>query len=183
MWERLILPALLIVTVPASAAEQISDRHLVERVAEIIRTYPRYTIFDSVEVGVESDVVTLSGRVTTPAKKDEIVERVKKIDGVGAVVNDIGVLPVSQADNDLRYRVARAIYNHPVFWTYAQMPVPPIHIVVERGRITLTGVADTEVHRSLASSLAQVSGSLGVTNRIQIDERARSETPRMRRGF
>jgi hyperosmotically inducible protein len=67
--------------------------------------------------------------------------------------------------------VARAIYSHPMFWVYAQMPVPPIHIIVEHGRITLTGAADSEVQRSLATSLAQVSGSFGVTNRIKVDRR------------
>jgi hyperosmotically inducible protein len=112
----------------------------------------------------------LGGRVTTPLKKDEIARRVREVAGVEAVTNDIGVLPVSPADDDLRYRVARAIYNHPAFWAYAQLPVPPIHILVERGRITLTGTADTEVHRTLAASLAQVSGSFGVTNRIRIDK-------------
>jgi hypothetical protein len=67
--------------------------------------------------------------------------------------------------------VARAIYDHPMFWIYAQMPVPPIHIIVERGQITLTGSAETEVQRALAGSLAQVGGNFGVTNRIRVDRR------------
>jgi hyperosmotically inducible protein len=153
---------------PARAGAQISDRQLAERIAETIVTYPRYTVFDSIDINVENRVVVLSGRVTTPMKKDEIEKRVAKIDGIRSLTNDIGVLPVSQADDQLRLRVAHAIYNHPVFWTYAQMAVPPIHIIVERGRITLTGAAETEVQRSLATSLAQVSGSFGVTNRIKI---------------
>ena len=153
---------------PSRAAAQISDRQLAERVAEAIVTYPRYTVFDSIDIGVDNRVVTLTGRVTTALKKDDIEKRVAKIDGIRTLTNEIGVLPVSPADDDLRLRVAHAIYNHPVFWTYAQMAVPPIHIIVERGRITLTGAADTEVQRSLATSLAQVSGSFGVTNRIKI---------------
>ena len=104
-------------------------------------------------------------------KKDEIERRIQKIDGIRSMQSEIAVLPISPADDDLRYRVAHAIYNHPVFWVYAQMPVPPIHIVVERGRITLTGAAESEVQRSLATSLAQVSGSFGVTNRIRVEKR------------
>jgi hyperosmotically inducible protein len=65
--------------------------------------------------------------------------------------------------------VARAIYNHPAFWRYAQMTNPPIHIIVEGGRITLTGVVDSEVDRMLANSLAQVGGSFGVTNHLKLD--------------
>lgn len=166
-----LLLALFTVGFPGLAGAQISDKELAERVAETIRTYPHYTVFDSIELGVENRVLTLAGRVTTPGKKDDIEKRVRRIDGLRSLVNDIGVLPVSPSDDDLRYRVARAIYSHPMFWVYAQMPVPPIHIIVEHGRITLTGAADSEVQRSLATSLAQVSGSFGVTNRIKVDRR------------
>jgi hyperosmotically inducible protein len=165
----LILAFVTGVILPGRALAQISDRELAERVAEAIRSYPRYSVFDSIDIGVDNRVVTLAGRVTNPVKKDDIAKRVQKIDGIRSLTNEIGVLPVSQQDDDLRYRVARAIYSHPVFWTYAQMPVPPIHIIVERGRITLTGAADSEVQRSLATTLAQVSGSFGVTNRIRVE--------------
>ena len=172
---RRLLPFVVAVAVTATHATalpaQVSDRDLAGRVGDAIRTYPRYTVFDSIEIGVENRVVTLAGRVTHSFKKDEIERRIQKIDGIRSMQSEIAVLPISPADDDLRYRVAHAIYNHPVFWVYAQMPVPPIHIVVERGRITLTGAAESEVQRSLATSLAQVSGSFGVTNRIRVEKR------------
>lgn len=161
----------LFVSASTFVAAQMSDRDLAARVSESIGNYAHYTIFDSIDIGVDNRTVTVAGRVTTPKKKDEIEERVRKIDGVRAIVNEIGVLPVSQSDDDLRYRVAHAIYSHPMFWIYAQMPVPPIHIVVERGRITLTGAADSEVQKQLAATLAQVGGAFGVTNRIRVDRR------------
>lgn len=160
-----LLAALL---VPRLAPAQVSDEVLYEQVADAIRGYARYSIFDSIEVGVENRVVTLAGRVTAPDKREDIERRVQRIDGIRSLNNEIGVLPVSRSDDALRYRIARAIYSHTMFWAYAQMPVPPIHIIVERGHITLTGAADTEVQRVLAASLAQVGGSFGVTNRIQI---------------
>ena len=58
-----------------------------------------------------------------------------------------------------------------MFWMHGQRPLPPIHIIVERGRITLTGLAESEVERTMAASLAQVSGSFGVTNRIKVGKR------------
>jgi hyperosmotically inducible protein len=166
-----VVLALATLAAPQMAGAQISDDVLFERVAEAITSYPLYGIFDSIDVAVENRDVTLNGRVTTPAKLEEIAKRVEKVDGIRSLTNDIGVLPLSQSDNDLRYRVARAIYSHPVFWVYAQMPVPPIHIIVEHGRITLTGIAETEVQRTLAASLAQVSGSFGVTNNINLLKR------------
>lgn len=165
----LALMLVLIASGPAHA--QITDRQLLEKISTAVQNYPKYSVFDSIEVGIDNRVVVLGGRVTTPQKRDEIEVRVRKIDGIRSLTNEIGVLPLSQSDNDLRRRVAAAIYNHPMFWTYAQMPVPPIHIIVEHGRITLTGMADSEVQRSLAASLAVVSGSFGVTNRIGVEKR------------
>jgi hyperosmotically inducible protein len=167
----LLFACVAVAGVPAGAGAQISDQDLHDRVVEAVRTYPYYSVFDGVDVGVENRVVTLSGRVMNPKKKDEIHQRVQKIDGILTLRNEIGVLPVSQSDTDLRYRVARSIYNHPMFWVYGQRPLPPIHIIVERGRITLTGIADNDAERALAASLAQVSGSFGVTNRIGVTKR------------
>jgi len=170
-----VLPLLMAVAAvagaPGLAEAQVSDQVLFERVSDAIRTYPRYGIFDGVDVGVQDRAVTLTGRVMNPTKKDDIERRVRNVDGIRALTSEIGVLPVSQADDALRYRVARAIYNHPMFWIYGQAPVPPIHIVVERGRITLTGATDSDAQRALAASLAQVSGSFGVTNRLRIAPR------------
>ena len=155
--------------VPASAA-QSRDERLGLLAASAVRAYSNFTIFDDVTVDVSQGTVTLQGRVTSPGKKDEIGRRVSKIDGVRAVVNDIGVLPASPVDADLRERVARAIYKHPSFWHYAQMANPPIHIVVEHARITLTGRVASETERMLACSLAQVTGSLSVTDRLKLDK-------------
>ena len=150
------------------AAAQTSDRNLFERVADAVHSYPPYGVFDSVDVDVRSQAVTLSGRVTDARKRDDIEDRVRRIDGIRAVTNDIGVLPVSASDDALRYRVARSIYNHPMFWVHGQRPMPPIHVIVERGRITLTGVAANGAERAMALSLAQVPGSSGVIDRLRV---------------
>jgi hyperosmotically inducible protein len=164
----LVVALIGLIAVPATAL-QVSDAEIAKRVSQSVLTYPQFSIFDDVEIGVSDRVVTLTGRVTMPVKRDEIGRRVEKIDGVRSVKNDIGVLPESRTDAELRVRIARAIYNHPAFWRYAQMTNPPIHIIVESGRITLTGVVDSEVDRMLASSLARVGGSFGVTNRLKLD--------------
>jgi hyperosmotically inducible protein len=104
-----------------------------------------------------------------PYKRDDIGKRVAKIDGVREVRNQIADLPVSQFDDELRYRIARAIYGHSNFWNYAIMPNPPIHIVVERGRVTLTGVVGSEVDRMLARSLATGFGELSLTMDLKTD--------------
>ena len=114
--------------------------------------------------------MTLTGRVTMPFKRNDIAARVAKIDGVSDLVNGIEVLPVSIEDSRLRMRVAQAIYGNSSFWHYASMVNPPIHIVVERSRVTLTGCVNSEVERMLAYALAQVDGSLSVANELRVDK-------------
>jgi len=81
---------------------------------------------------------------------------------------------ISPYDDELRSRIARAIYGNPSFWNYAAMAHPPIHIIVERGHVTLTGVVNSNVERMLARSLASGLGELSVTNALRTDAEAKS---------
>ena len=173
MWKRLVIVVGLGVVALAPGIEvlalaQISDSTLADRVAAKVRDYAQFSIFDDVNISVTNRCVTLTGRVTQPFKRDEIGTRVSKLDGVQTLVNDIQVLPLSALDSDLRVRVAQAIYGHPSFWHYASMARPPIHIIVEGGRVTLTGRVTSEVERTLAFALAQVPGAFGVKNEIKL---------------
>jgi osmotically-inducible protein OsmY len=90
------------------------------------------------------------------------------------VRDEITVLPVSQFDDRLRYRIARAIYGNPNFWNYAIMADPPVHIVVEHSRVTLTGVVQSDVERMLARSIAGSQfGVMSVVNNLKTDAEAR----------
>ena len=46
---------------------------------------------------------------------------------------------------------------------------PPIHIVVDRGHVTLTGVVNSPVEKMLAQSLASGRGELGITNKLRTE--------------
>jgi len=170
----LLAMALAAVLVARPAGAQISDRDLYERIADAVNSYPNYSIFDAIEVGIENRAVALSGWVTVPAKRDEIVRRVQRVDGLRTLSTNIKILPVSRRDDEMRHQVASAIYNNPMFWMQAQMPVPPIHIIVDSGKIILTGVAESEGQRTTALMLAQrVPGNFGVTNLIKVPPRGR----------
>lgn len=158
------------VTLPVTALAQVSDGLLEDLAAKAVRGYVHFSIFDDVNVVVSDRAITLTGRVTMPFKRDEIGARVGRIDGVRTLVNDIKVLPVSNYDAKLRVKIAQAIYSHPTFWQYAAMVNPPIHIVVEGGRVTLTGRVHSEVDRMLAYALAQVEGALSVKNELKLDK-------------
>ena len=164
----LILSASVAFANPSQSTDR-KDLQVLKDVATSVQRYTRFTIFDDVSASVKDGVVTLTGKVTMPFKHEEIAKRVAKIDGVTAVRDQIGVLPVSQFDDELRVRIARSIYGNSNFWNYGIMPNPPIHIVVEHGRVTLTGVVQSEVDRMLARSLATQFGALSVTNALKTD--------------
>jgi hyperosmotically inducible periplasmic protein len=138
-------------------------------VADQVNRYPNFTVFDDVAAGIENGVVTLTGHVTMPYKRDDLEKRVAKINGVTSVQNKIEVLPVSIFDDELRFRIARAIYGNSAFWQYAAMANPPIHIIVRNGNVTLTGVVNSEVERALARSLATGFGEFSVNNNLKTD--------------
>ena len=169
MFKHLYWGAALVVLSATVAAAQPKDFQVLKDVAAKVDGYTQFTIFDDVNASVKDGVVTLTGKVTMPYKRDDIEKRVGKIAGVQSVVDRIEVLPVSQFDEELRYRIARSIYGHSNFWNYAIMPNPPIHIVVEHGRVTLTGVVNSNIDRVLARSLATQFGAFSVTNDLKTD--------------
>ena len=171
----IIAAALLVVFAGTALAQDRRDVRLADDIGRSIISYSRLTIFDDINATVENGMVVLTGKVTMPFKKDDLEKRIAKIDGVRGVRNDIGVLPVSQYDDELRYRVSRAIYGNSSFWNYAAMANPPIHVIVEGGHVTLAGVVNSNVERMLARSLATGLGELSVTSALKTDAEVKSE--------
>jgi hyperosmotically inducible protein len=170
----LALTALVLAAQMAAAQEiQRSDLQVARDIEKSVVNYAFFTIFDDVSARVDNGVVTLSGKVTQPFKHDDLLKRVSRIGGVTQVVDQVAVLPLSGFDDQLRYRVARAIYGNSNFWNYAIMANPPIHIVVEGGRVTLTGVVQSTVDRMLARSLATIPGVMSVKVDLKTVEEVR----------
>ena len=168
------LTVVLALSAPAFAADR-KDLQVARDVSKQVMTYPQFSIFDAVHMQVDNGIVTLLGKVTMPYKKNDIEKRVARIDGVHQVVNKITVLPVSQFDDELRFRIARAIYGNSNFWNYGSMANPPIHIIVENGHVTLDGVVNSNTDRVLARSIASSFGAFSVTNDLKTDAEAEQE--------
>lgn len=176
MVSRILVAAVaaLTLSVPALAANP-DNLQIFRNVQKQVLEYPHFTIFDTVNAQIDNGVVTLTGKVTMPYKKNDIEKRVAKIDGVHQVVNKITVLPVSQFDDELRFRIARAIYGNSNFWNYGSMANPPIHVIVENGHVTLDGVVNSNTDRMLARSIASSFGAFSVTNDLKTDSEAQAE--------
>lgn len=172
----LFLASMAVLPATATAQPAAGDAAVMTSIARAITTYERFTIFDDVTMAVDGAQVTLRGKVTMPFKRDEIGRRARAAAPGHVIANEIEVLPASIHDEALRTRIARAIYGNPAFWRQAAMPNPPIHIIVERGRVTLTGVVGSEVDRALARSLASGHGELSLTSTLRTDAEVEADT-------
>ena len=152
---------------------------LFNAVAQAVNTYDRYTIFDDVNIGAVDGMITLTGKVTSPIKREELEKRIAKIRGVTEVRDAISVLPLSPTDDQLRGQIARAIYGNQNFWGYEQQMPGPIHIIVEDGRVTLTGVVANDVDRMMAWSAANQFPAFSVTNNLKTDAEVRGELEKL----
>ncbi len=156
-------------TMPNKLSEK-GMQNLVKEVRHELVMMPFYGVFDNVAFRVDGYVVTLLGQVTRPTLKSEAENRVKSVEGVERVVNQIEVLPLSPNDDRIRIDVARAIFNHPVLQQYSLRAVPPIHIIVKNGNVTLEGFVAREMDKNVANIQANgVSGVFSVKNNLMVD--------------
>jgi hyperosmotically inducible protein len=176
----------------AQAREPQSQQSIVrmaEQVQKAILRLPEYGVFDDLCFGIQDYVVTLRGSASRPILKNAAEQVVKRIEGVENVMNEIKVLPLSSQDDSLRARTYAAIYFDPALSRYnpgGRMPRtrselingitenPPIgfhsiHIIVENGNITLTGVVSNEGDKIIAGLRANgVPGAFSVDNQLRI---------------
>lgn len=132
---------------------------------------PYYGVFDNLAYSVNGSSVTLYGQVTRPTLKSDAGNVVKRIEGVTNVDNQIQVLPLSDMDDRIRMAEYRAIFGEPALNRYALQAVPPIHIIVNNGKVTLVGVVANETDKNLAGIRANgVSGVFGVTNDLRVEK-------------
>lgn len=179
MWTRILTSALLTLALAATAAAQQTTLQIFRSVQRQVLSYPHFTVFDSVNARIEDGTLTLTGKVTMPFKRRDLEERVSKVAGIKKVDNRLEVLPASKFDDELRRGIANAIYGNSAFVNYANQVNPPIHIVVERGRVTLEGVVANTLDRQLAYSIAAMFPAFSVKNDLRTEEEIREELKKL----
>ena len=159
------------ITQNAPLSQKGIDRIIKEVHHELVML-PFYGVFDNLAYKVSPDgTVTLLGQVSRPTLKSDAENVVKRIEGVERVDNQIKVLPVSPNDDRIRRVVYRAIYGNEVLSQYALRAVPPIHIIVENGNVTLEGVVARQMDKQIAEMQAKsVPGVFSVTNNLKVEE-------------
>jgi BON domain-containing protein len=162
----LVLAQMVLAQTPSRGEERI-----VREVRHELVMLPYYGVFDNLTYRVDGPKVTLSGVVTQPTLKGDAERAVKKIEGVETVDNQIEVLPLSPNDDRIRLATYRAIYSKPQLQRYQLGAVPPIHILVKNGNITLEGPVASEGDKNVAGIAAKgVSGAFSVTNNLRVEK-------------
>jgi hyperosmotically inducible protein len=155
--------------VAANSGASAQDR-IIREVRHELVMLPYYGVFDNLVYRIDGGAVTLMGQVTRPTLKSDAGTVVKGIEGVTRVDNQIEVLPLSPMDDGLRMAEYRAIYGHPGLDRYAMQAVPPIHIIMDNGKVTLEGVVGTQSDKDTAGIRANsVSGVFSVVNNLRVE--------------
>lgn len=150
--------------------QRMQDRISREVFHELVML-PQLTIFDNLQYKVDGNKVTLMGQVQDAILKDSAEKVVKKIEGVESVNNQIEILPPSSNDDRIRRQVARALFNDERLFRYSMGSVPPIHIIVKNGHVTLEGVVNSQADKDAATVRANgVPGVFSVENHLQVQK-------------
>jgi hyperosmotically inducible protein len=171
--KPIAISLMLAVCVLAQGQRAVSNTALTRIEREVrheLIMLPHYGVFDNLAFRVDGATVTLLGQVSRPGLKEDAGRVVKQIEGVEKVENQIEALPTSPNDDRIRLATYRAVYGQAMLNRYALQAVPPIHIVVKNGNVTLEGVVDRQSDKNVAGQQANsVPGVFSVTNNLRVD--------------
>ena len=159
--------------------QTVPDEQLKSKLADKLRydRIDRGIMFNNLTLDVKNGNVMLGGEVRTDMDRASAVSIVENTPGVKDVVENIKVAPVSFHDDDLRIKIARAIYGHPALQKYALDPQAPIRIVVDQGHVTLFGVVDSQMDKQIAEVQAKtVPGAFSVDDKLVVSSREQAST-------
>lgn len=150
-------------------AVERSDAELEKDVRKAILRSPNYGVFDSVGVTIEDGVVLVQGSVRMGYRKNDILDRVARVEGLRGLTDGVQVQSVSQFDDRLRGQLYREIYGSQRFVHFTNLANPPVRIVVDRGHVTLTGYVPSRVDQALLGTIARSTSAFKVDNLVQVD--------------
>lgn len=188
----LVAPAMVAQT-PAATWSQADGMRITQEVQKKLGNLSNFSVFDWLTFGFHGKTLVLRGYASRPSLKSDAGNAVKGIAGIESVDNEIQVLPNSPNDDRIRASVYNRIYTQPTLRKYnanqgslaralgpggrsvALMAGgitndPPIgfhaiHIIVNNGNVTLYGVVNNEMDKSIAGIQANAApGAFSVDN-------------------
>jgi len=144
-----------------------TDAKLREKIRHELAMMPYITTFDFVSFSMMGSDVVLTGWTVRQTNRSEAFNRVKNIEGVTSVINNIDVLPLGATDMQVR-SAARAQLQQNLsryFWGSGS----DIKIVVKNGDIILLGKVATQADSDIAKiRCSSVRGAFHVFNLLRV---------------
>lgn len=150
------------------APSKLIDLELTRLAQRALRQQGFLDYFTWVEADCARGVVTLRGWVRDAWRPPVYESFIEHIPGIQQVKNEIKVLPQSEADERLRVDIVRAIYNDPILIRYGNRAHPPIHVIVESGKVILKGTVANAEEQKLVGKLAREKCSCAVINQLLV---------------
>ncbi|MDI1271805.1 MAG: BON domain-containing protein [Polaromonas sp.] len=124
-------------------------------------------------VAVREGVVTLTGHLDSYAEKHAVEQAVHRVAGVRGIAVELDVRLTAEhkrSDSDIAQAAATALQLNSL------VPDEKIQVLVENGRVTLTGEVDWSYQLASAEQCVRpLAGVRGLSNRITIKSRASSK--------
>jgi osmotically-inducible protein OsmY len=144
-----------------------TDMQLQRDVIDELNWHPA-TGESAVRVAAKDGMITLSGAVTSYAKKLSVARAAEGVSGVRAVADEIAVaLPDGsvRTDTDIAYSAVQVLQWH------VEVPDSRIEVRVDRGWITLNGNVDWQFQRNEAEyTVGYLAGVKGLFNHIAVEQ-------------
>ena len=144
-----------------------TDEDLWEKVRHELAMMPYISVYDFISFAMVGNDVILTGWTFRDTNRSRAYNRVKRLEGVGNVTNNIFVLPLGSFDNDIRSRAHAAVQRQipRYFWASGST----VRIVVRNSRIILLGQVATEGDKTRAFMAARgVPNAFHVFNLLQV---------------
>jgi osmotically-inducible protein OsmY len=146
-----------------------------EKIRHELAMMPYVTVYDFISFNLVGNEVILTGWTVRATNRDEAYSRTKSVEGVETIVNNIEVLPLGAADNQIRAgartNLQRMLSRY--FWTNGS----DIKIVVKNGNIILLGTVATKEDSDIANIQCKtVPFAFHVFNLLRVDSSANNKT-------
>jgi hyperosmotically inducible protein len=147
---------------------------LFEKIRHELAMMPYISEFDFISFTLNDDDVILTGWTVRQTNRSEAFNRVKSIEGVDKIVNNIDILPLGRFDmqirSGVRARLQRMLGRY--FWGNGS----DIKIIVKNGDVILLGKVASKADSDIAKIQAgQVSGAFHIFNLLQVVEPVKKE--------
>jgi hypothetical protein len=148
--------------------EAKGSAHTFEKVRHELAMMPYIGTFDFISFAMVGSDVILTGWTVRDTNRSEAYNRVKSIEGVDKIVNNIEVLPLGRNDNQIRAgaraKLQRMLSRY--FWGNGS----DIKIIVKNGNIILLGTVATKEDSDIAKIQCNtVPLTFGVYNLLRVE--------------